>query len=307
MYHYTPDPNVVYPNDKALENNPFGNFKQMTSQLQQNRILNNFNEAFSMNDPMIEKQNYGNMNNMYHNNVSNPINSEFTVNYMIDIDSKDRDITVYPDPFAYNVIFSPASRETTTRTEWIDPKNKSLGTHVVTTTYNSQPRPYIGKVFRNVKYIRIDSVVLPKYYGIVEDSGTWIMDTSKDLTKDRYIVMKIKNIDSKYNLSTNSVVETTGVKLIPDTIPPTSNFYYAIPTNSNNIIKTFNSSALGNIDRLNFEFYDSCGNLLSFNNLDSTQDTTDVRNPLNINLQHDMTLVFGVVENEIATNVSYNH
>jgi len=306
MYSYTSDPNVVYPNDKALENNPFGNFKQITSQ-QQNGMLNNYDEAFATHDPMIEKQNFKNMNNMFHNNVGGQINSEFTVNYMIDIDSKDRDITVYPNPFTYNVIFSPASRETITRNEWIDPKNKSLGTHIVTTTYNSQPLPHIGKVFRNVKYIRVDSVILPKYYGIIEDSGTWILDQNKNLTKDRYVVMKIKNIDSKYNLSTNSVVETTGVKLIPDTIPLTSNFYYAIPTNSNNIIKTFNNSALGNIDRLNFEFYDSNGNLLAFNNLDSTQSVSDVRNPLNINLQHDITLVFGVVENEIATNVNYNH
>jgi hypothetical protein len=177
----------------------------------------------------------------------------------------------------------------------------------VSTTFNSQPQPYINKLFRNVKYIRVDCVVLPKYYGIVYDTGTtsWILDTTKDLSKERFVTMKIKNIESKFNLSTNAVVEQTGVKLVPIKIPTSGNFYYATSTNSNNIIKTFNISALGNIDRLCFEFYDSSGNQLVYNDLDSTQSINDVRNPLNINLQHNITLVFGVVENEMATHVNF--
>lgn len=64
-------------------------------------------------------------------------------------------------------------------------------------------------------------------------------------------------------------------------------------------------SALGNLDRLYVEFYDSSGNLLQYNDLDPEQEETDVRNPLNKNLQNNITLIFGIVENELATNVKH--
>jgi hypothetical protein len=280
MYRYTADPNTIYPHPKSQENNPSAMFSQMTYPIQQNSQMFPFNQAFNQNTPIIEKQNFKNQNNVIHNNLHENLISEFSVDYTVDIDSKDRDISVYPDPFKYNVMFSPV-KET--------------------------PAPYINRAMKNIKYIRIDNVILPKYYGIVYDSGTssWIMDTSKDLSQDRYVIMKIKNLDSQYNLSTNSIVETNGIKLIPDTIMTGSNFYYAVPGNAKNIIKTYNMSLLGNLDRLYIEFYSSSGNLLKYNNLDAEQDITDVRNPLNVNLQNNFTIVFGIIENELATEVKF--
>jgi len=64
-------------------------------------------------------------------------------------------------------------------------------------------------------------------------------------------------------------------------------------------------ASLGNLDRLHVEFTDSAGNLLKYNDLDSTQGTNDVRNPHNINLQNDSTFAFGVVENELGTEVNF--
>lgn len=301
QYQYTSDPNSLNPSNHTQENNPSGNFIQSTYQPK----INDFRNAYLQNEPMIERQNFRNQNNVLHNNLHGDIQSESVMNYTIDIDSKDRDITSYLDPFKYTVVFAPPSRETVQKSEWINPNNHSLGTRIVSTTFNSTPPPNINRQFKNIKYIRVDNVILPKYYDIAYDSGSWILDTTKDLSKDRYVVMKFRNIDSRYNLSTNAIVESTGIKLIPDTIPVNGNFYYAIPANANNIVKVYNTSALGNLDRLYVEFYSSSGNLLKYNNLDSTAVITDVRNPLNVNLQNNITLIFGVVENELSTEVKF--
>jgi len=308
MYRQTADPNTIFPNQRSQENNPSAMFSQMTYPVQQNANMSSFKKAFQQNDPMIERQNFRNQNNVIHNNLHNDLQSEFVVDYTLDIDSKDRDSASYPDPFKYNVIFAPVPVGVERRQEWIDPSNKALGKHVVSTVYNGPPPPYITKSMKNIKYIRVDSVILPKYYGIKYDSGTdaWMMDTTKDLSKDRYVVMKFKNLDSKFNLSTNTTVESNGIKLIPDNIMDGSNFYYAVPGNSYNVIKTYNMSLLGNLDRLYIEFYDSTGNQLKYTNLDSEQEITDVRNPLNVNLQNNITMVFGVVENELATEVKFS-
>lgn len=308
MFQHTSDPNVLYPDKLSQEDNPFGNFTPNTYQIQQNSQIHRFNDAFRQNNPMIERQNFRNQNNVIHNNLHNNLQSEFIVDYTVDIDSKDRDSSVFQDPFKYTVTFAPVTRGVDMREEWVDPTNKSLGKHMVSTIYQGNPAPYVSKAFKNIKYIRVDNVVLPKYSGILYDdnSDTWTLDTTKNLTEERYIVMKFKNIDSRYNLSTNTTVESTGVKLIPDTIPTTGNFYYAVPANGNNIIKSYNMSLLGNLDRLYVEFYDSEGTQLRYTNLDSSKPITDVRNPNNKNLQNNITLIFGVVENELATEVKFS-
>jgi len=306
QYQFTPDPNVLYPDKRSQEDNPLGRFTPITYPMQTNANLHSFKKAFNSNAPMIEKQNFQNQNNVYHNNISNNVEALSVVDYTIDIDSKDRDTSVFQDPFKYNVTFAPVTRGVDTREEWVNPADRSQGKHMVTTVYNGNPPPYIGKSFKNVKYIRVDSVQLPKYSGIIQSGSDWIMDTSKSLIQDRYIVMKLSNIDSRYNLSTNNIVDSNGVKLIPDTVPLNSNFYYAVPANANNVIKTFNMSLLGNVDRLYIDFYDSLGNKLRYNDLDATQSITDVRNPNNVNLQNNITLIFGIVENELATEVKFS-
>jgi hypothetical protein len=307
MYQHTSDPNVLYPNKFSQEDNPFSNFTSTTYPSQQNSQMHSFNKAFQQNNPMIEKQNFKNQNNVFHNNLLDNVQTEFIVDYTLDIDSKDREISSFPDPFKYTVTFAPVTKGVDRREEWINPNDKSLGKHIVSTFYTGNPPPYIAKSFKNIKYIRVDNVILPKYGGIKYDMGTseWVLDDTKDLTADRFIVMKFKNIDSRFNMSTNSIVESTGIKLIPDTIPESGNFYYAVPSNAKNIVKTYNMSLLGNLDRLYVEFYDSVGNQLRYTNLDTSQPTTDVRNPNNINLQNNITLIFGVVENELATEVKF--
>jgi len=308
MYRYTTDPSVITPHSTYQNANPLANFQQMTYNQPQTAQMGNFNQAFQSNKPMIEAHNFTNRNNVYHNNLNQTLLAEGVTEYTLDIDSYDRDITVYPNPFKYNVIFAPVVNSgVSRREEWIDESNKSLGKKIVEDRFNGPPQPYINKQFRNVKYIRLETVALPKY-GAIKDggSGTWIMDTSVSLCDFRHVLLRFKNVETHYNLSTNLLTDSVGIKLVPNTIS-SGNFYYAECSNSSNLVKTYQDSKLGNLDRLCVEFYDDMGNQMSYSNLDSTQAISDVRNPKNRNLQNNLTIVLGVVENELSTQVKYDN
>ena len=151
MYQYTADPNVLFPDKRSQEDNPFGKFTSITYPVQQNAQLHSFNNAFQNNTPMIERQNFKNQNNVIHNNLLDKVQSEFIVDYTMDIDSKDRDVSVFQDPFKYTVTFAPVPKGIDRREEWINPNDKSLGKHMVSTVYTGNPAPYIGKAFKNIK------------------------------------------------------------------------------------------------------------------------------------------------------------
>lgn len=291
MYRATPDPNTLYPPVNAQMANPLANFHQDTYNRQHNANLHNFDSAFQVNKPMIERPNFQNQNNFIHNNVGRNLLLESANEYVIDIDSYNRDSAIFVDPFTYNVTFAPVTTSSSVRGGG---------------TYIGSPAPYINKNFKNVKYVRVESVILPRYYGIVYDSENWILDTSKDLSKERFVVLKIKNLESSRNLSTSNTLDGNGIKLIPDTIPLNSNYYMAVAANNSNIIRLYNDSQLGNIGRLDVTYYDSFGTRLQYTNLDATVPTTDVRNPLNKYLQNDITLSVGVLENEMNTEAKYN-
>lgn len=295
------DPNVLYTGTKYA-NNQFGNFSQSTYQYNGSNNIKN-----SQTFPIIEKQSFSNKNNTLHNNLGDNIKYERISEYKIDIDSNDRNISTYINPFRYNVTFSPITKSSSSTEEWIDINNKSLGKHMVNTIYNGSVAPFITKSFKNIKYLKLDYVQLPKYYKYVFDSSssTWKLDTTKSLLNERYVVLKINNLDSKFNLSTTPISDTNGIKLIPDTFVGDSNFYYAVPMNNSGILKSYNLSSLGNLDKLEISFYDCSGNILDYKNYDAGSDISDIRNPNNANIQHNICITLGVLENELCTEPSF--
>lgn len=302
MYNYTSDPNVIYPDDKMQEDNPSGKFKQMTYNIQNNSQFSSFDKAFARNTQLIEKTDFHNKNDIIHNNLGENLQNQYVTEYVIDIDSKNRDTSAFPNPFKYTVTFAPTAPGFIIRNDWIDPSNHSLGKHQVKTPTNGTPEPHIGKIFRNIKYIRVDNVILPKYTQFDPTNSYAPVETS-NLSNERYIVMKLKNIESQYNLSTNHIIETSGIKLIPDVNHTGSYFFYTVPTNARNVIKTYNTSSLGNLDKLYVEFYDSYDNPLSYNLGSYSGEYAD---PLFKYYQNNITMVIGVIENELATDVNFS-
>lgn len=63
----------------------------------------------------------------------------------VKIDSKDRDIKVYPNPFSFRVVFNPIGKS------WDQDGNEVKGT----------PKPYCDHVINNVKSVRLEYLTLP--------------------------------------------------------------------------------------------------------------------------------------------------
>lgn len=275
--------------------------------------------------PLIGKMDYKNKNNFLHNNVKETILDEHVVEYKIHIDSIDRDIARYPDPFHYTVQFNPVSNR-------IHNEKQSGGTYQLK-YYRPEAKPHINKEFKNIKYIKIDNVCLPRYKIIKKDEGLETysqFQTDSDesnLYDDRFIELRIEELIDNKNFSTNSHTQDSFGLVFPDKLI-SSNYFIGAPFYMS---RTYNTSQLGNLKRLTIDFYDSYGSPIRVNSVDEndenlsttpyndivTEDTsinmnhevsvptTDLRHPLNKKIQNFISLRIGVVESQQNNNIQY--
>lgn len=111
-------------NNKNQNYNPNGIFVNNTSNIK----YNDYKQSFSPNRPLIDQYIAQNNNEILHNNLpSGSLLGEGIIEYKINIDSSDRDINIYPNPFNYTVTFGSINGKMEESMEWIDVHNKSLG------------------------------------------------------------------------------------------------------------------------------------------------------------------------------------
>ena len=196
---------------------------------------------------------------MSYNNLTGQIDKNI-IEYPLFINSYDRNYDVYPDPFSFKVTFNPTGSKT--QTIW---KN---GTPT-TTTYSGTPEPHIHNSFKNVKYIKLEHVILPNQYKLTTGAHTSEIDSTAtysgdDISDDRYIVMKIDEFNSILEYSTNNLVRDSSFILHgAKSVGSRSTLY--VPTD---VIKEFPTSDLGNIKTMTFSFYRTDGEKLQIYGLD---------------------------------------
>ena len=173
-------------------------------------------------------------------------------------------------------------------------------------------RGFVIQNFKNVKYVEIQNVVLPQHnvLGINHDYNycgcnkykyfkddmehhrhnvlcnfRYIQSDVRDsLYRDRFIQMEIKELQSEYNLGTNESLNRC-FSMFPDK-PFGIQYYRSICYSS---IREFQTSLLGNINRMTISFYDSEGIPLTINT-DSCKyemeqiQKTKLINPINIKI-----------------------
>ena len=277
---------------------------------------NNFSQAYTPSQQIIRKTDFSNSGNVMHNNIGEKTLNEYITEYTIHIDSYNRDFGTYPNPFKFNVVFGGAG-------SGVERKFKPSG-EFVETSYVGQPNPKISRKFRNVKYIKLNHIILPKTnYVTVEtlDEGTvyHLADPSNDLISNhKYLILKMSQAKSTSKvLSTNDYITDECFILYPDKIMGL-NHYMWLPTNTSRV---FPNSSLANIDKLDFEILDEDGNtLFVINTTDDTRfntktvlDTlTDPSDPTYVAVskihrivQIDIELTLGVVENELNTQTNF--
>ena len=116
---------------------------------------NSFNYNFTPSAPLIDQQQTNNQHNTIHDNLKDNIKNETIKEYQITVDTIDRNIVMYPNPYSFKL---------------------TMGNNIEMYT------PNLNRMFRNVKYLKIDSVIMPISYN----------DTK--LTNERFILLQLNNI-----------------------------------------------------------------------------------------------------------------
>lgn len=129
----------------------------------------NYDQAYATQQNIIDKQDFTNRGNVIHNNLGQNLLSEHVSEYKIKINSADRNVSSYPSIFKQRIMF-----------------DDSCG---------------FLRSFKNVKYITIDTVVLPRSFAIdinkivIPDSA---FDSSRNLVNQSVVISDIYQSNSKY-------------------------------------------------------------------------------------------------------------
>lgn len=317
-------PSNIYPNNGGQTGSYFNQFNPLSTNTQKNMQMTNFPQAFKHDDTMIEKSDYRNKGDLLHNNVGENVLDEHVVEYRINIDSLDRDISTYLDPFHFTVKFNPPGPTRVQNEVYLDKSKKS--SFIQETRFDGLPQPHINKEFRNVKYIKLENVVLPLYSGTTKnDEDKVIFDPDSLLIDDRFLSLVIKELEWDRTYTTSDSVTristTTGKRFTPARqfaiiLPDKLNkcYFSGVPFYGSRIYK---NSLLGNLKQMTLDFRDSCGEPIRYNDLFTVDELieaeengtpvplTDLRHPLNKKINLHLSFVIGVVESQINTNTKF--
>ena len=290
-----------------------------TNQGSYNTVFNPNKQAkFSGNQPkaMFSNGGFVNRGGLIDNNLYDILLHEEIREYSVLIDSKDRNYQMYPNPFKYDVKFSPAPRSR----EKVDGKY---------TTYED-PNPIINEAFTNVRYVVLEDIILPNFTkiysvpkkktrenGIVDIVKDWKVDKSRPLTEYLYVVLNIAEYNDVNIRSTNDVLSDSFATVYFDEF--VSETHYTGTTH--NGIKIFQQDQLASITNWKISFSDPYGMPLSCNHVDKKiksnfeclcdvngEDENDnpicfrhnLFHPLNPLFQHHLHFRVGVVEPRLS-------
>lgn len=283
-----------------------------------NYLNNSFQPCMSMPingyDPkaMFRNNNFVNPGNLLHNNLNSIILNEEIREYSIMIDSKDRNYQVYTDPFTYEVKFNPLRKT----------KEIINGETVIF----EEPAPTINEKFTNVRYIKLESVILPFYTSIrnveeiIDDESfsSSKVDISKCLTDNLYTILSLGEYTDTNYKSTNDVLSESFAVIYYDS--KISNTHFMGSTK--NGLRIFPMDKLATIDKMRISFMDPYGKPLKCKHVNKNirsnlvctcedpngDDNTDcfihnLFHPLNPIFQHHLHFKIGVIEPRMNKNL----
>ncbi len=336
----------------------------------------NFKENFTDNKPLLYMLDTKNKHNTIYDNLNENLMKETIQEVRLNIDSYDRDITIYPNPFDYVVQLGPivnsgnnptvASRPNMKQemkdneklnkkkfSRHFNPGNPSNPLNNRTNNSNTNSNdiqitadaflftspelivdytnnlkksfnPYLNRNFDNVKFLRLDAGVLPKYnsvkinyewqlcrknnhqkkfikddYERIKDytllNSRYIPDDTSDynLQSDRFVQIYIKEIRNNYNLGTNPVTDKSFVLVFDKNLGIL--YWRGVPYSA---VQTYKDSLLGEINKLSIQFYDSWGEPLTLNTSAITYEQTQILDTEIIN--PNLLVIENFVENEKA-------
>ena len=307
--------------------------------------------AFQQNKVVEKMPDNKYLHNTLYDNLNENLNKEQIQEFRLNIDSMDRDINLYPDPFSYIVNFAPVVNSGLDATiQRIESKNAlkaevrkinkkqnptnpvkaseldfgddmliiDTNPNILVSYDNKLKRsfnPYITRSFINVKFLRLDNVVLPRFNKVIINSS-WNYCTScygvdcdscyisqngnvsitddyqrvkaEMLKNDRYIpddnhlgplfTDRFVQIGIK-EIENNQNLSTNQINESSFTIFPDKYmgllYWRGSPYYA---VKIYKDSLLGNINRLTFKFYDSFGFPIELNRICVNYETNQLIN-----------------------------
>ena len=299
-----------FSSNRICQNNGFNrNNGQSFNPSNPQTMSNNFSNvehAFAQNKPLINAPDFTNQQNVLHNNLGNNLLEQQITEYKIHVDSTNRDTGTFPSPFNFKIPFGSSS---------------SFG---------------ISKNFSKVKYVTMDHLILPKNIAIdisrVTESPVQLYPTGStyssspvsstniltSLSSNRYIIVKIDELENSEHLGTSILSDEKTFKFIYDKNAGLDNQVWK-PMHGSVV---YPSSNLFNFSRLSISLYDQFGNALKLvdengNNIVGTNITglsqdyvsfvSDNSSVNSVNYTNNVTqialsMTIGVVENRLNTN-----
>lgn len=275
--------------------------------------------SFRANTDIVQGHSFVNRGRLLHNNVAPIALDEQLIRYSVVIDSKDRSISRYPNPYCYTTTFKVLGKEYSTYTGRSGEEVKEI---------NLPPSPFIPTELRNVSSATVNFCILPKCYtytleGINSPPATpeATHTCTHNLDDDRMLLLDIKELQGNLKYSTNQETRDAFDVLVMDDIL-NKNFYITRPGMSTHIYPQI----IDNIPMLTIKFKDSCGRQLNYDYIDKKVTTpgycicddseyTDAQkatcvckytqHPLNPLLQNLVVLDFLVLNDSIAMRTPY--
>ena len=293
------------------------NFNGISSnQMNMMQSQHNFNAAYGNNQNLIPKLNTQYSGNLVHNNIKDNVLCENLEQYTLFIDGNDKDPEIFKNSFEFKVELGGRSDR-----------------HYVT----------LGHPLKNIKYIKLKNVIIPKYDTIkIDATGNKIFeyDTTSIITdKFRFIVLQIEEI-TDINAFTSGTIYNNNSFILRYDKNMGINHHSIIPIERD--IIHYKDSSLSNLSRMTIKLCDDLGNVLnttlihqnhpgddySTNNFDiyniitelknlngvankftgNAADNNDILESLeNLFKRHQIQLTFeiGIMENEMGTNINY--
>ncbi len=339
-------------------NSSFNRAEIVGGKLENLRDFNQFNfkDNFTDNKPQLFMLDTKNKHNTLYDNLNENLMKETIQEVRLNIDSYDRDISIYPNPFDYVVQLGPIVNSGNNPTVVSRPNlkqemkdNEKLNKKKFSKHYNpgnpnnplnskienlnnntnsndiqitadaflfSSPElivdytnnlkksfnPYLNRNFDNVKFLRLDAGVLPKYntvkinydwelcrknnhqrkfikddYERIKDytllNSRYIPDDTSDynLQADRFVQIYIKEIRNNYNLGTNPVTDKSFILVFDKSLGIL--YWRGVPYSA---VQTYKDSLLGEINKLSIQFYDSWGEPLTLDTSAITYEQTQI-------------------------------
>lgn len=157
----------MYQNPKSFSNQQWAN---------QTNGYFNYDQAYTPQQNIIEKQDFTNTGNVIHNNLGKNLLSEHIGEYKLKINSIDRNMSKYPSIFKQQLIL-----------------DESCG---------------FLRSFKNVKYISIDTLILPKSFAIdiskivIPNSA---FDSNRNLVDQSVVISDIYQSNTRYTQNSNII------------------------------------------------------------------------------------------------------